>query len=217
MITTFGVGELSSINAIAGAYSEYVPVIHIVGSPSTASQKGGVLLHHTLGDGNFQVFVEMSRHVSCAVAVLDDPSKAAAMVDSALRTCILKSRPIYISLPSDMVQAKVDGDRLKYPIDLSVPPNDYKRETHVVDMITKLLQTARRPALLVDLLAIRHHVRINCFTPHYQLESVLISHFRGSLLTTSTNLSPNPTSLLSSHPWVKAQLMRRYHNSKAST
>ncbi|EEQ90019.1 pyruvate decarboxylase [Blastomyces dermatitidis ER-3] len=157
MITTFGVGELSSINAIAGAYSEYVPVIHIVGSPSTASQKEGVLLHHTLGDGNYQVFAEMSRHVSCAVAILDDPSNAAAMVDNALRTCILKSRPIYISLPSNMVQAKVDGDRLKYPIDLSVPPNDHKRESHVVDMITTLLKTAKRPALLVDLLAIRHH------------------------------------------------------------
>ncbi|OJD25367.1 hypothetical protein ACJ73_03258 [Blastomyces percursus] len=157
MITTFGVGELSSINAIAGAYSEYVPVIHIVGSPSIASQKEGVLLHHTLGDGNYQVFAEMSRHVSCAVAILDDPSSAAAMVDNALRTCILKSRPIYISLPTNMVQAKVDGDRLKYPIDLSVPPNDHKRESHVVDMITKLLKTAKRPALLVDLLAIRHH------------------------------------------------------------
>ncbi|OJD17884.1 hypothetical protein AJ78_02056 [Emergomyces pasteurianus Ep9510] len=158
MITTFGVGELSSINAIAGAYSEYVPVIHIVGSPSTASQKDGVLLHHTLGDGNYQVFAEMNRHVSCAVAILDDPSTAAAMVDHALRTCILKSRPVYISLPSDMVQAQVDGDRLKYPIDLSVPPNDHTRESHVVDAITKLLQSARRPALLVDLLALRHHV-----------------------------------------------------------
>ncbi|QSS65506.1 pyruvate decarboxylase [Histoplasma capsulatum] len=158
MITTFGVGELSAINAIAGAYSEYVPVIHIVGSPSTASQKDGILLHHTLGDGNFEVFAEMSRRVSCAVAILDDQSSAAAMVDNALRACILKSRPVYISLPTNMVQAKVDGDRLKYPIDLSVPPNDHKRESHVVDLITKLIQTAQRPALLVDLLALRHHV-----------------------------------------------------------
>lgn len=161
MITTFGVGELSAINAIAGAYSEYVPVIHIVGSPSTVSQKDGILLHHTLGDGNFEVFAEMSRRVSCAVAILDDPSSAAAMVDNALRTCILKSRPVYISLPTNMVQAKVDGNRLKYPIDLSVPPNDHKRESHVVDLIIKLIQTAQRPALLVDLLALRHHVSTN--------------------------------------------------------
>jgi hypothetical protein len=28
IVTTFGVGELSAINAIAGAYSEHVPVVH---------------------------------------------------------------------------------------------------------------------------------------------------------------------------------------------
>jgi hypothetical protein len=29
LVTTFGVGELSALNAIAGAYSEFVPVVHI--------------------------------------------------------------------------------------------------------------------------------------------------------------------------------------------
>ncbi|GES96150.1 alpha-keto acid decarboxylase family protein [Rhizophagus clarus] len=31
LVTTFGVGELSAINAIAGSYAEMVPVVHIVG------------------------------------------------------------------------------------------------------------------------------------------------------------------------------------------
>jgi indolepyruvate decarboxylase len=31
--TTFGVGELSAINGIAGSYAERVPVIHVVGAP----------------------------------------------------------------------------------------------------------------------------------------------------------------------------------------
>jgi len=39
LITTFGVGELSACNAIAGSYSEYVPVIHIVGAPKSMMQK----------------------------------------------------------------------------------------------------------------------------------------------------------------------------------
>jgi len=51
IVTTFGVGELSAVNALAGAYSEFVPIIHIVGTPSTISQKNGMLLHHTLGNG----------------------------------------------------------------------------------------------------------------------------------------------------------------------
>lgn len=55
MVTTFGVGELSAINGQAGSYAEYVPVVHIVGTPSTLSQKDGMLLHHTLCNGDFNV------------------------------------------------------------------------------------------------------------------------------------------------------------------
>lgn len=43
------------MNAMAGAYSEHVPIVHIVGVPSTIAQKDGQLLHHTLGNGNFNV------------------------------------------------------------------------------------------------------------------------------------------------------------------
>ncbi|TQN69123.1 Pyruvate decarboxylase, partial [Colletotrichum shisoi] len=64
IITTFGVGELSAINALAGAYSEHIPVIHIVGCPSTVSQKNDMLLHHTLGNSDFNVFSNMNSQIS---------------------------------------------------------------------------------------------------------------------------------------------------------
>lgn len=68
LLFSFGVGELSAINGIAGgtsesyvmlykyilfslAFSEIVPVLHIAGVPSTVQQKTRPLLHHTLGDG----------------------------------------------------------------------------------------------------------------------------------------------------------------------
>ena len=38
VVTTFGVGELSAANAIAGSYAERVPVVHIVGGPSKDAQ-----------------------------------------------------------------------------------------------------------------------------------------------------------------------------------
>lgn len=50
--TTFGVGELSALNGIAGCMSERVPVLHIVGVPSLVLQNGKKMLHHTLGDGS---------------------------------------------------------------------------------------------------------------------------------------------------------------------
>lgn len=35
LLTTYGVGELSALNGIAGSYAEHIPVLHIVGAPST--------------------------------------------------------------------------------------------------------------------------------------------------------------------------------------
>src|SRR5690242_12819574 len=75
VVTTFGVGELSAINGIAGAFSEHVPVVHIVGCPSTISQRNGMLLHHTLGNGDFNVFANMSSQISCDMARLNNPSE----------------------------------------------------------------------------------------------------------------------------------------------
>ncbi|KAL9045493.1 MAG: hypothetical protein Q9214_001467 [Letrouitia sp. 1 TL-2023] len=158
VVTTFGVGELSLLNAIAGGYSEYVPIVHIVGTPSTLSQRDGMLLHHTLGNGNFRVFADMSKDISCATARLNDPHEAATLIDYAIRECWVQSRPIYITLPTDMVQKKVEGERLNLPIDLKYPPNDTEKEDYVVDVVLKYLRAAKNPIILVDACAQRHRV-----------------------------------------------------------
>ncbi|KAF2129817.1 pyruvate decarboxylase [Dothidotthia symphoricarpi CBS 119687] len=156
LVTTFGVGELSAVNAIAGAYSEYVPIVHIVGYPSTISQRNGALLHHTLGNGDFTVFSRMSQEISCAVSMLNNQHEAAVLIDNAIRECYQQSRPVYISLPSDMVQKKVDGNRLKTKLDLEYAPNDPEKEDYVVDVVLRSLQAAKNPVILVDACAIRH-------------------------------------------------------------
>lgn len=158
LVTTFGVGELSAVNAIAGAYSEYVPIVHIVGQPNTRSQRDGMLLHHTLGNGDFDVFTKMSASISCAVAKLNDPHEAATLIDHAIRECWIRSRPVYITLPTDIVTKKVEGERLKTPIDLTMPENEAEREDYVVDVVLKYLQAAKNPVILVDACAIRHRV-----------------------------------------------------------
>lgn len=158
IVTTFGVGELSAINALAGAYSEYVPIVHIVGTPSTISQRDGMLLHHTLGNGNFDVFANMNRDISCAMAKLNDPYEAATLIDHAIRECWVQSRPVYITLPTDMVQKKIEGERLKTPIDLETPANELEKEDYVVDVVLKDLHAAKNPVILVDACAVRHRV-----------------------------------------------------------
>jgi TPP-dependent 2-oxoacid decarboxylase len=73
LLTTFGVGELSAANAVAGSYAEHVPVVHIVGAPSKDAQAARRVVHHSLGDGDFQHFLRMAREITCAQADLNPP------------------------------------------------------------------------------------------------------------------------------------------------
>lgn len=158
IVTTFGVGELSAMNGIAGAYSEHVGVLHIVGTPSTFDQKSGSLLHHTLGNGDFSVFAKMSESITQTQANLTDAATAAAEIDRILRTCWISARPVYLGVPTDMAYAEVDGAALSEDLDLSPPPNDEEIESFLVDEILNLIYTAKNPIILADACAIRHRV-----------------------------------------------------------
>ena len=159
IVTTFGVGELSALNGIAGAYSEFSPIVHIVGTPSTLSQKSGSLLHHTLGNGDFHVFSKMAAEVACAVERLSDPTMIPSQIDSAIQRCFIMSRPVYIALPTDMVDKKVEGELLRQPIDMAFTPNDPDKEDYVVAVLLKELHSAQRPVILVDACVDRHRAR----------------------------------------------------------
>lgn len=102
-------GELSALNGIAGAYSEHVPIVHIVGCPSTSLQKAEALLHHTLGNGDFHVFRDMSYAISHKQVYLDDPATAPANIDGVLRDAYINARPVYLMIPTDMVSKEVSG------------------------------------------------------------------------------------------------------------
>lgn len=103
LLTTFGVGELSALNGLAGSYAEYVPVLHIVGAPCTGAQRRGELMHHTLGDGDFQHFYRMSQTLSVASAVLDEQN-ACHEIDRILTTMLIAQRPWYLMLPADVAK-----------------------------------------------------------------------------------------------------------------
>lgn len=101
LVTTYGVGELSAINATAGSYAENVPVIHIVGAPSLSAQNSHLRMHHTLGDGDFKHFMRMASEVSAAVAALH-PATAASDIDRVIRTAVIHRKPGYLMLPVDV-------------------------------------------------------------------------------------------------------------------
>lgn len=70
MVTTFGVGELSAVNGIAGSYAERVPVIQITGAPTRAVENAGKYVHHSLGEGNFDDYRNMYASITTAQAYI---------------------------------------------------------------------------------------------------------------------------------------------------
>jgi indolepyruvate decarboxylase len=60
LATTYGVGELSALNGVMGAKAERSLVFHVVGMPSYQHQRLGKIAHHTLGDGIFGNFINIS-------------------------------------------------------------------------------------------------------------------------------------------------------------
>jgi pyruvate decarboxylase len=116
VITTFGVGELSAVNGIAGSYAELAPVVHIVGTPSRASQEQGAILHHTLGNGDFRIFADIFAKITTTQTDLKDVATAPAEIDRVLQTCYTETRPVYIQLPVDMVTQTVNAELLDKPI-----------------------------------------------------------------------------------------------------
>ncbi|UFS57902.1 alpha-keto acid decarboxylase family protein [Subtercola endophyticus] len=116
LVTTFGVGELSAINGVAGSFAEDVPVVQITGMPSTTAQTQGALLHHTLADGVFDHFVRAYDEVTAASVVLKTQT-APADIDRLLLTALTESKPVYIGVPADVAVALVSSANLRDPLE----------------------------------------------------------------------------------------------------
>lgn len=120
VVTTYGVGELSAVNAIAGSYAEYVPVVHIVGVPAKDIQANHRIIHHTLGDGDFHHFRRIAAEVTCAQADLG-AADACQEIDRVLNSVLVHRRPGYLMLATDTARMAVDPPtaRLSPPADFS--------------------------------------------------------------------------------------------------
>jgi indolepyruvate decarboxylase len=156
LLTTFGVGELSAINGVAGSYAEYVPVIHVVGAPSTAARREKALIHHTLGDGDFDRFARAHAEVTVAQATLTQEN-AATEIDRVITTAWRERRPGYIVLPLDVASSptappvrRLDHDA---PERAQLALEAFRAHAHA------MLASARSAAVLTDFLVDRFGVR----------------------------------------------------------
>ena len=104
-VTTFCVGSLSQINAIAGAYAEDLPVIAISGGPNTHAQASGELLHHTLGNVSNRYVCDLFAQVTACATIVTDPAKAPRQIDDAIQLCLRLKKPIYLEIACNIADA----------------------------------------------------------------------------------------------------------------
>ncbi|WP_043931061.1 alpha-keto acid decarboxylase family protein [Bacillus sp. EB01] len=151
LITTFGVGELSATNAIAGANSEHVPIIHIVGSPPEKAQKEHKLMHHTLMDGNFDVFRKVYEPLTAYTTIVT-ADNARMEIPAAIRIAKERRKPVYLVVADDVVAKPITG---REGPSSPVPASNQDKLLAAVEHVRKLLEPARRPVILVDVKAMR--------------------------------------------------------------
>jgi indolepyruvate decarboxylase len=155
LAVTYGVGALSAINGIAGAYAEHVPVILICGSLPLRAVQRGDLMHHTLVDREKGSFLRMFAEVTEAQARLT-PDNAATEIDRLILTAWRHKRPVYLELPSDISYLEIEVPEGRLELDML--PSDARSLKTCTEMILKRLKAARASAFLLDLDAIRFGV-----------------------------------------------------------
>lgn len=148
--TTYGVGELSALNGIAGAYAEHLPVFHLVGTPNMATQTGRATMHHTLGNGEYTQFQRMSDPVVCASAVLT-PQNAVYETERLIAAALYHRRPVYMAFPADLAAMPVIGSAEAVPAAASDP----KSLTAAVDAVAGALEGASSACVLPGILVKR--------------------------------------------------------------
>jgi len=156
LLLTYGVGDLSALNGIAGANAEHVPVICISGVPPLHAIHNREILHHTSGTGDFEDVMTCLTQFTAAQARIT-PSNAAIEIDRLLLTCLREKRPVYLQLPSDISYLEIDAPI--EPLADVTPMGDALQVERLVELMAERIVGAERPALLVDADAHRFGLR----------------------------------------------------------
>jgi indolepyruvate decarboxylase len=145
--TTYGVGELAAMGAIAGSYAEHLAVFHLVGTPNLPTQEGRALVHHTLGNGEFDLFSKMAEPIVCASAIMT-PQNAVSETERLIAEALYHRRPVYMAFPSDVADMPVLGAAQS----LDSPSSDPESLAAATEAVTAALDNAGQACVLPGVL-----------------------------------------------------------------
>src|SRR3954447_1885829 len=100
----YGVGTLSMINAIAGAYVERSPVVVVNGGPSSGSlanlKNFDIVFSHSTGRAGTDL--KAYKLVTASAARAAKAAEVPAVVDQAITTAATRKRPVYVEINQDL-------------------------------------------------------------------------------------------------------------------
>jgi indolepyruvate decarboxylase len=146
--TTFGPGELNAIGGIAGAYAEHVPIFHLTAQPSRAMMRDRALVHHTLGNGEFDLFYNMTAPAVCARTIVT-PENCIAETERLIAAALYHRRPVYMTFPMDVPDQPVVGEGRPHAEPQSEPAALEKAVKAIVDAVTRAKTAVVLPGILV--------------------------------------------------------------------
>lgn len=147
LCTTYGVGELSAINGVAGAYAEHLPVFHLVGTPNLKIQNTRALMHHTLGDGEYDLFRRMAEPVACAHAVMT-AQNVLYETERLIAEALYHRRPVYLALPADQANLPVVGAIPMFPDATSHAASLLSAANAIIDTLGSVKTACLLPGIL---------------------------------------------------------------------
>jgi indolepyruvate decarboxylase len=158
LVTTYGVGELSALNGVMGAKAERSLIFHVVGMPSHQNQRLRKIAHHTLGDGVFGNFINISAQAACCHAVID-PDNCIIEMERLVAEARRNNQPAYIIVPSDYALSPVTPAKVE---PLALKSNEASLKS-AVEAVTERLKTAKSivalPAFTIARLGLQEQAR----------------------------------------------------------
>ncbi|QLE78245.1 alpha-keto acid decarboxylase family protein [Francisella sp. Scap27] len=142
LCTTYAVGELSALNGVMGSKAENVVVFHLVGSPNDMAVAKRRAVHHTLGDGEFGNFFDISASAACVSAIIT-PDNARREMNRVIAEAFKYRKPAYISLSLDD-GAKPVTDTTPDDIDCSYLKSDANQLDKALELILERLANAKK-------------------------------------------------------------------------
>ncbi len=148
LVLTFGVGGLSAVNAVAGAFAEDLPVIVVSGGPNVRSLVENRVLHHTLAlpEDADKFVLAIYKEITAHAVVIREVSTAAFRIDEAIRIALSARKPVYIEIACNLAGALISRPNpLSLTATLKSDPNSLKK---ALEHVTAFLNGARQPVLV---------------------------------------------------------------------